>query len=157
MSNSRSLKQWLDAYGESHRHPTNKLIHWICVPLIAYSLIALSTLVPTFLPADYLLFTNLGHLLVAAAFIFYWRLSPPMALAMLLFGLLCLWLASWAKLSPVPLWESALSIFIAAWLGQFYGHKLEGKKPSFFEDLQFLMIGPAWLMADLFRKMDWKY
>lgn len=157
MSKSKSLQQWLDAYGESHRHPTNKLIHWICVPLIAYSLIALSTLVPTFIPPHFLLFTNLAHWLVAAAFLFYWRLSRPMAFAMLGFGLLCIGMATWATRSPVPLWESALSIFIAAWLGQFYGHKLEGKKPSFFEDLQFLMIGPAWLMADLFRKMNWKY
>lgn len=38
------------------------------------------------------------------------------------------------------------AIFVVAWIAQFYGHHVEGKKPSFFADLQFLMIGPLWLL-----------
>lgn len=152
MSKSRNLQDWLDAYGESHQHPTNKLIHWICVPIIAYSILALSSMVSfSGIPL------NLGHLLVLLAFIFYIRLSISMAWAMLLFGALCLLIARSASNGPLPLWESSISLFIAAWLGQFYGHKLEGKKPSFLKDIQFLLIGPAWLMSDLFRKFGLKY
>jgi uncharacterized membrane protein YGL010W len=57
----------------------------------------------------------------------------------------------------VSLWIIALVIFVAAWAGQFYGHKVEGKKPSFLKDLQFLLIGPAWLMHFLFEKWGIKY
>jgi uncharacterized membrane protein YGL010W len=52
----------------------------------------------------------------------------------------------------MPLWQAALGVFVAAWLGQFYGHKLEGAKPSFFDDLKFLLIGPAWILDDIFFK-----
>jgi uncharacterized membrane protein YGL010W len=46
----------------------------------------------------------------------------------------------------------SLGLFSVAWIGQFYGHKVEGKKPSFFQDLQFLLIGPAWVVENLFAK-----
>ena len=42
-------------------------------------------------------------------------------------------------------------VFVLAWIGQFIGHLIEGKRPSFFKDLQFLLIGPAWLMAFVYR------
>ena len=57
----------------------------------------------------------------------------------------------------MPLWASSLAIFVIAWVGQFIGHKIEGKKPSFFEDLQFLMIGPLWLLGHLYRKFGIRY
>lgn len=157
MSSTRSLEDWLDAYGESHQNATNKLIHWICVPIIAYSILAFASLVNFPAPFNVGLFENLASVLVLGAFLFYLRLSVPMAFAMLIFGGLCLFIADLAATSPIPLWETSLTLFISAWLGQFYGHKIEGKKPSFLKDLQFLMIGPAWLMADLFRKVGIKY
>ena len=135
----------------------NKLIHWICVPIIAYSIIALVSLLKFPPPIDYPVIGNAASIFVLAAFVFYLRLSVKMAMAMLLFGFVCLWIADIAQDGHIPLWESALSLFIAAWLGQFYGHKLEGKKPSFLRDIQFLMIGPAWLIGHIFRKMGWKY
>ena len=46
-----------------------------------------------------------------------------------------------------------LLIFIIAWVGQFIGHKIEGQKPSFFEDIQFLLIGPAWIISFIYKKM----
>jgi uncharacterized membrane protein YGL010W len=52
----------------------------------------------------------------------------------------------------IPLTLFSISVFIIAWTGQFYGHKIEGKKPSFLKDLQFLLIGPAWVIENLFTK-----
>ncbi len=49
----------------------------------------------------------------------------------------------------LPLLTTSLAIFVIAWIGQFYGHKVEGKKPSFLKDLQFLLIGPAWVFEKL--------
>jgi uncharacterized membrane protein YGL010W len=46
----------------------------------------------------------------------------------------------------------SVAIFIIAWIGQFYGHNIEGKKPSFLKDIQFLLIGPMWLMSFIYKK-----
>jgi uncharacterized membrane protein YGL010W len=57
----------------------------------------------------------------------------------------------------VVLWQVCLALFIVAWIFQFIGHKIEGKKPSFFKDLQFLLIGPAWLLSFIYQKVGIRY
>ena len=80
-----------------------------------------------------------------------------MMIGMFIFSSICLQIIVWIDRLNTPLWSIALTIFVGAWIGQFIGHKLEGKKPSFFNDLQFLMIGPAWLMGFIYRKLNIKY
>jgi uncharacterized membrane protein YGL010W len=58
---------------------------------------------------------------------------------------------------PWPLWLTSVVIFVVAWIGQFVGHALEGKRPSFFKDLQFLLIGPLWLLATAYRRFSVPY
>jgi uncharacterized membrane protein YGL010W len=73
---------------------------------------------------------------------------------MLLFGVLCLWVCHIIERAGLmPLWLLSIIIFSVAWVGQFYGHKVEGKKPSFVKDVQFLLIGPAWLMSFIYTKL----
>lgn len=159
----RKIDALLHEYGLSHQHATNKAIHWICVPLIFFSIVCLLWSVPSeFLSAPFsgtaAEFANWASLLLLLTLTYYLLLSPPLFTGMLLFSALCL-LGAWGldRYAPIPLWAIALTIFVLAWAGQFYGHKLEGKKPSFFKDLQFLLIGPAWLMHFLFIKMGIKY
>ena len=76
---------------------------------------------------------------------------------MLLFSMICLLIAQQIEASGVPLWQVCIALFVLAWIGQFWGHKVEGKKPSFFKDLQFLMIGPAWLMSFVYGKLGLRY
>jgi uncharacterized membrane protein YGL010W len=154
----RTARDWLDAYGESHQHPVNKRIHWICVPLIVLSLVGLlwSLWVPPAV-ADISPLLNWATLFLVAAVIYYGLLSRPLALGMLAFAGLLL-LATWAlDQLPAPLWFISLTIFVLAWIGQFIGHEIEGKKPSFFEDIQFLMIGPLWLLAHLYDRLSLRY
>jgi uncharacterized membrane protein YGL010W len=47
----------------------------------------------------------------------------------------------------------SLGIFVAAWVAQFVGHKIEGKKPSFFEDMQYLWVGPLFVLSKLLGKL----
>ncbi|HWP94586.1 MAG TPA: Mpo1-like protein [Gammaproteobacteria bacterium] len=149
----RSLQSWLDEYGESHRHPVNKRIHWVCVPLIMLSVLGLLWELPR--PAPLVAFgpfVNWATLLVALACAYYFLLSRPLALGMLAVSVvLCTMLLALQQL-PWPLWQTSLAIFAGAWLGQFIGHAIEGRKPSFFKDIQFLLIGPAWLLAHLYRR-----
>ena len=70
----------------------------------------------------------------------------------------CYTLIEWqALVCPFPVWKSSLILFCAAWVGQFIGHKIEGKKPSFLHDVVFLLIGPAWLMHFVYRKLGIRY
>jgi uncharacterized membrane protein YGL010W len=147
-------------YGASHQHPVNKSIHWICVPAIFWSVTGLlwSMQLPYFFPGT-TVFLNGAMLALLLVFIYYIQLSSRLAGGMLVFSavciLLCYWIDTW--LLPGKVWLVALIVFVVAWIGQFWGHKIEGKKPSFFKDLQFLLIGPAWLMHFLYKKAGIRY
>ncbi|HEX6315045.1 MAG TPA: Mpo1-like protein [Gemmatimonadaceae bacterium] len=149
----RTMQQWLDEYGESHRHPTNKTIHWICVPVILFSVLGLIRLIPVpQFAAAIGPWANWATVVMALAVIYYLLLSASLALGMAVIAAAMLAVIRWLELSlPFPPWMLFVGIFVAAWIGQFIGHEVEGKKPSFFKDVQFLLIGPAWLLADLYR------
>ena len=150
----RTIESLLDEYGESHRDPTNKLVHWICVPIIFFSVVGLLysiklgglMLTPT-LPLNVAIITLLLLL------IYYLRLSPTLAAGMAIFTLLCWFLCQQIENSGAVLWQVSIARFVLAWIGQFWGHKVEGKRPSFLKDLQFLLIGPAWLMSFIYQRM----
>ena len=156
----KDIQQWLDEYGESHQNPMNKKIHWICVPLIMISLLALISLIPF---PSFIKFTgnsiidSWGTVFLLYCVIFYLRMSVSIAVGMLIIAFFMIWGINWLDSFEISLWMLSLFIFILAWIGQFIGHKIEGKKPSFFEDLQFLLIGPAWLLSFIYKKMNIKY
>lgn len=158
----KPIQSWFDEYAESHQNPTNKLFHWICIPLIVFSLLGLFASIPSqflkdLFPESINQYVNFASILLIASLIFYIRLSISMAIGMLLFSILCLQGIVWVENLDFPLWLVSLIIFVLAWVGQFIGHKIEGKKPSFLKDLQFLMIGPAWLLGFIYKKLGISY
>jgi uncharacterized membrane protein YGL010W len=101
---------------------------------------------------------NWATLILVFVLLYYIRLSPALAVGMGLFSLLCIGLlTALENWLPWSLWKFALVLFTVAWIGQFYGHKIEGKKPSFLKDVQFLLIGPAWLMHFIYRRLGISY
>ncbi|TGG92025.1 DUF962 domain-containing protein [Natronospirillum operosum] len=156
---TRSIQDWLDAYSVSHQNPTNKKIHWVCVPGIFWSIMGLLWVIPkpAFMAA--LPWLNWATLSLVVIVGFYVRLSWPLTLGMAAFTLLCLLsLAGLQSLIGVTgVLITSVAVFIILWIGQFIGHHIEGQKPSFFEDIQFLMIGPAWVMAFIFDRLHWRY
>lgn len=155
----RSMQDWFDEYGVSHQNSTNKLIHWICVPLIFMSIVGLLSSIPSafmaqYFPASVAPFVHFGTILILIGMLFFVRLSFTISVGMLLvsagFILIQYYLA---QLDFAPLWLINLIIFVLAWIGQFIGHNIEGAKPSFFQDLQFLLIGPAWLLHFIYKKI----
>ncbi|MFM9840264.1 MAG: DUF962 domain-containing protein [Cyclobacteriaceae bacterium] len=158
----RKIDSLLSEYGESHQNETNKLIHWICVPLIFFSIMGLIASIPSGFLQSMLgegsLFANWAAVILVLALVYYITLSIPLTIGMFLFALLCLFLINKVVGANIaPLWAVSLGIFVLAWIGQFYGHKIEGKKPSFLKDIQFLMIGPAWLMHFIYKKIGIPY
>src|SRR5258706_7196610 len=157
----RKIDQLLSEYGESHQNVTNKTIHWICVPLIFFSVIGLIASIPSGVVQSYLgpgnPYANWGTVVLLLAIAYYVSISITLAIGMALFGLACLFIDKNIVQSGLQLWMVSLVVFVAAWIGQFYGHKVEGKKPSFFKDLQFLLIGPAWLMHFVYKRLGIPY
>jgi len=152
------VQQWLDAYGESHRHPVNKRIHWVCVPAIVLSLVGLLWSLPV-PPAwlEWSPFLNWAALFLVAAILYYLFLSVTLAFGMVIFSVLLMSATYGLDQLPLPLWTICLAVFVLAWIGQFIGHEIEGKKPSFFQDVQFLMIGPLWLLAQLYQRLGLRF
>jgi uncharacterized membrane protein YGL010W len=158
----RKIDSLLEEYGESHQNATNKLIHWFCVPAIFFSVVGLVFSIPSGFLQDLLPFlgnfANLATLALVLLLFYYVSLSPSLTLGMLLFSSFCLALANYLSLAfPGNLAFISLGVFVLAWIVQFWGHKIEGKKPSFLKDLQFLLIGPAWLMHFLYKKIGIAY
>jgi uncharacterized membrane protein YGL010W len=152
----RTMQDWLDSYSQDHQNPTNQVFHWFCVPPIVWSVIALLWTIPV--PASFARPGAWSVLVMVLAFYWYWKRSHRLALGLLLafavLGLLTNLL--YYRLGATMLCYVAIAVFVVAWIGQFIGHQYEGRRPSFLTDLSYLLIGPAWLMAKLLRKLGFK-
>ena len=150
----KTLSEWFEEYSVSHQNKTNKMIHFICVPLIYFSVVGLIMSIPSELleplSAVHSIMGNWAFLVLAFALVFYFRLSVRMGLVMLLFSAICL-VGNYIIAQHVAIGWFSLVIFVVGWIAQFFGHKIEGKKPSFLKDLQFLLIGPAWVIYSMFH------
>lgn len=147
---ARTLNEWFSLYGESHQNKTNKQIHFVCVPAIYFSILGVLLWLPTpgFLPS----FINWATLSLLITLPFYWKMAPSIMAGMTLFSALCLALLGAFESAGLSVLWISITIFAVAWVFQFIGHAVEGKKPSFFQDLQFLLVGPAWILGFLYRK-----
>ncbi len=150
----KTLDQWFDEYAVSHQNPVNKKIHYICVPAIFFSILGLLICIPSAIISNTLslnspLIENWAAVVLLFLLLFYIRLSVVMALKIAVFAFLCLF-ANFYIGQYLNLLLFSVGVFAVAWIGQFYGHHIEGKKPSFINDLQFLLIGPAWVIQNLF-------
>lgn len=142
---SRNIHALLDQYSDSHRNPTNEVFHFVCVPLIVFSLLGILWSL---------------HPLVALAAVgwsmwYYFQLSRPFAYGML--AMSAVMLALLAMMPPLTVLPLSIAVFVVAWIGQFIGHKIEGKKPSFLDDLRFLLIGPLFVLGFLYRRFNLPY
>ena len=149
----KTAQQWYDEYAVSHQNETNQKIHYICVPAIFFSIVGMIMSIPSGFIQNTLgignpMIGNWASIVMVFLLIFYIRLSFTLFLRMLGFGVLTI-IGNYYLGQYLPLFITSLAIFVAAWIGQFYGHHIEGKKPSFIKDLQFLLIGPAWVLEKL--------
>jgi uncharacterized membrane protein YGL010W len=154
----KSAQAWFDEYGESHRHPTNELLHWICVPVIVLSVFGMLASLPV--PQAWTAaapWLNWGTLTAVAALAYYFAVSVPLALAMIPLFMALYAILLWMDRFVTPVWIICLILFVLAWIGQFVGHVFEGRRPSFFKDVQFLLIGPIWLLSHVFRRAGIRY
>ena len=149
----KTAKEYFDEYAVSHQNETNQTIHYICVPLIFFSVIGLLMSIPTTFLENLLdlsnpMLENWAIVFGLVTSLFYMRLGFWYFIEMLFVILLCI-IGNFYLGSQIHLLYTSITIFVLAWIGQFYGHKIEGKKPSFLKDLEFLLIGPLWVIQKL--------
>lgn len=139
----RTQEQWLADYAVSHQNTTNKRIHTIAVPGIYLSIVGLIWSIPSLSVFD----TQLNWVLVVLVPVlaFYAMLSVVTLLMMTAYSVICIGVVAVLSNQQFPLFEFSLGLFVVLWVFQFIGHKIEGKKPSFLEDIAFLLIGPVWV------------
>jgi uncharacterized membrane protein YGL010W len=136
----RGVDALFDRYSESHRHPTNRAIHGVCVPLIAWSLLALAW---SWSPAA-------AYVLIGVAVAFHLTLSFPIAMGVLAVAAVMVYPLTLLDGSTLRV---AIAVFAAAWIGLIVGHRIEGRKPSFLEAVRGLLVGPAWLIGRVYRRV----
>jgi uncharacterized membrane protein YGL010W len=136
----RKVDLLLAHYGESHQNPRNEVIHFIAIPLIMLSLVGMM----------FALHPLVAYVFVAASMVYYARLSLVFLATMLVWSVLTFAIVFAMGRQVLLL---CVAIFIGAWILQFVGHKIEGKKPSFFEDIQYLWVGPLFVLSKLFTKL----
>lgn len=158
MNSTRKIDSLLLEYGESHQNQTNKLIHWICVPAIMFSLMGLFYTIP--FVTERSLFANWATVMIGLTLLYYATLSLPIFIGFIFIGAGLVAGNHYFYLAvndTVPYIFVCIGIFVIAWIGQFIGHGIEGKKPSFLKDLQFLLVGPAWLLHFIYKSVGVKY
>ncbi len=155
---TRKIDALLLEYGESHQNPTNKAVHWICVPAIFWTITALVWSIPVPQVLQSMPEFNWLMPVLVGVVLYYLISSWQLAIGIVVFVAACVWgITVYEANFTLPLWQFALGVFVIAWIGQFWGHKIEGKKPSFFKDVQFLLIGPAWLLHFLYKRFGIRY
>lgn len=159
----KSAQTWFDEYGESHQNRTNKVIHWICVPAIFFTVVGLFYVIPngileSLFPSGDPQWLHFDVFLVLGGLTFYWLISKSLFVGFLIYTSANMFLVRYLDSNMEGgLGILLIGIFVLAWIGQFIGHKIEGKKPSFLKDIQFLLIGPAWLMSYIYKKLGISY
>ena len=145
-----NLQEYLQEYAESHTHPINKGIHWIAVPAILFCVVGLLWIIPAPTAWGAYWWLNFGSLAMLATLPYYFRLSGKYALGRLVVFTLIIVGIRQMESAQLPVFSILIVAFIVAWVFQFIGHQIEGKSPSFLRDLQFLLIGPLWLLNKVF-------
>jgi uncharacterized membrane protein YGL010W len=140
----RRVDRLFERYGQYHRDPLNKAVHWVCVPLILWSVLGMLWAASPIA----------AWIAIAGATLFYVFLSVPLAIGMLVIVAAMAWALS---LLGDRLLVVSLVTFVAAWIGQFIGHGIEGRKPAFVDDLRSFLVAPAWLLGDLYRRLGLRY
>lgn len=152
----REIERLINHYGESHQNKTNIWIHAIAVPSIFFVTIGLIWSIPV---PEFVAQFNVtwAHILAVPMLYYYFLLSGPIGAAMTLLTIVVFGGIKLLNAFGISVWQFSLALFIVMWVLQFVGHKIEGKKPSFFEDLRYLLVGPAWWWVHWLKRMNINY
>ncbi len=160
----RPIDIYFDKYDEYHTNPVNRIINYICIPVVSFSIVGFVWSLP-FMHLNFLgtyngIF-NWASFLIAFSIYYYYRASPILSYLMLLvifvFAYSITLLEAWQKAGGMVLPQVCIVLFVAANILQLIGYRLEGKRPMLFFDFKFLLIGPLWLLSLILKRFGVKY
>ena len=140
-----SLERLFGEYYAYHRDPTNIAIHQLAIPLIVFHVLAMLDWVTLGFELGGHAVT-LAHVVYMVTALWYLYMSPRLALVMLPFSALCLYLG---RLTP---FEVVIGVAALAWIAQLVGHaRYEHRAPAFKDNLVQLLVGPVYFIATSLR------
>lgn len=146
----KTVEQQLSSYKSVHFNKNNIRTHFIGIPLIVWAITVLLSLTSFSITlANSLLTFTPAIVLYTIALLYYASLHAKLALGMLVYIMGNIYLANLISAMDHAL-LLAISAFVIGWVIQFIGHIYEKAKPAFLDDIMGLIIGPLFLMAEVY-------
>jgi peptidoglycan/LPS O-acetylase OafA/YrhL len=145
---------WLERYAEINARLTSPALYWVAVPLVVTGVVGLLWSLPVpeqFYEISPLL--NWGTAFLMAAAVYYFIISLPIAIGMLPFILGVAAIQLWLEQSLYSHPHVAAGLVTGGVIGLWLGHRDQPGVRPLLTDLQLIMIGPAWLLSVLYRRL----
>ena len=145
---------WLRRYEETHSDLTNPVVYWAAVPMVVLGTVGLLWSLPipdAFYEISPLM--NWGTAFLMAAAVYYFIISVSLAIGMLPFVIGVAGINMWLDGSDFSLLRVSIVLLLAGIIGLWLGHRNQGGIRPVLDDLQFMMIGPAWLLSVLYKRI----
>ncbi len=145
---------WLERYEKNHENLTWPLIYWAAVPMVVVGTVGVLWTLPV--PAQFTEISpllNWGSAFLMVSAVYYFVISLSLAIGLLPFvigvGSIQLWLAD-SDFTPLRV---SSGLLVGGLIGLWLGHRNERGIRATLEDLQTIMIGPAWLLSVIYRRI----
>lgn len=145
---------WLQRFEETHQDLANPVIYWVAVLVVVLGTVGLLWALPV--PGEFFEISpllNWGTAFLMAAAVYYFIISVSLAIGMLPFVIGVAGVHLWLAVSGYSLFPVSLCLFGAGIIGLWIGHRSEHGVRTVLHDLQFIMIGPAWALSVLYRRI----
>lgn len=152
-----SADTWLEAYGRGPARLDAGILMWVCVPLSIFGLTGLLWSVPVPEIFSNAVVLNWGTVFLMATVVYYFIVSINLAFGALPFIVLDVAVVSWLDSLASPLWPVSAAMLLSAAAAQLISERLRGRSISVLRDLQYIMLGPLWLLAAIYRRLGIPY
>jgi hypothetical protein len=145
---------WLQRYEDSHTELAYPLLYWAAVPLVVLGTVGLLWTIPV--PDEYVRISpllNWGSTFLMAAVVYYFIISIPLAIGMLPFVMGIAACQTWLEGSDYSPLRVSTGLLLAGTIGLWLGRRRQWSLRPVCKDLQLMMIGPAWLLSVLYRRI----
>ncbi len=142
-------------YTTYHRDHRNRLTHFFGIPAIIVSLLVALALARIGVGGASV---SMGLVVGIAAWVLWIVLDRPIGLAMGLFMIPSMAIAEWiaATQTTTTVWIVFGVLFVGGWALQLWGHVYEGRRPALLSNLFQALIGPMFLVAEVFFMLGWR-
>jgi len=145
---------WLKLYEDTHQDLTYPVIFWAAVPMVVLGTVGIMWTLP--IPDEFFDISpllNWGTAFLMAAAVYYFIISVSLAIGMLPFFIGIAAIQTWLVQSDFSPLRVSIGLFVAGVIGLWMGHRNKSSLRPVLQDLQLMMIGPAWLLSVLYRRI----